>query len=120
MKLLIKNLALVAMLVLSTSGIAATVEPVFHIKVSAEKTIQFDTKGIQSSTVEVTFADAMGEVLFTEYTTHPKSFERVYNLEELADGVYFLLIKSDEETQKLIVKIKEGKLDINMKNLERL
>jgi hypothetical protein len=73
---------------------------------------------MSSSFVEVTFQDENGKTLFSEYAIHTATFERKYNLSELANGAYFLIVKSETETKMLPIIITKDGLKIDLEHLE--
>ena len=120
MKAPIKIIMLFAVLLISNLAIAGTGQPVFTIKDSGEKTFSFDTKEMSSSFVEVIFQDENGNKVFGEYAIHPATFERKYNLSELVNGTYYLVVKSDTETQILPISITKDGLKMDFKELETM
>ena len=120
MKSLIKMAMMVAMLTMVNTLAANTELPVFKIKTTGEKTLLFELAEPMSSAMEVIFQDEEGATLFSEYTIHPASFTRYYNLSELPEGQYYLLVKSDVTTQLLPITITKKELIMDWNLLETM
>lgn len=120
MKTRIKIIAMFTVLLISNFVFAGTEKPVFTLKKKGEKTIYFDTKEMLSSFVEVTIQNENGEKIFSEYAIHTSEFERKYNLSELNNGVYFIVVKSDVTTQMLPIKITDKGLEMDWEDLESM
>ena len=120
MKSIMKIATILFLLSAANVAFAGSEKPVFNIKNVGEKTFYFETKEMSSSYVEVTFQDANGETIFSEYAIHTANFERNYNLSELAKGSYFLIVKSENTTQTLPITISEKGLEMDWNELETM
>ncbi|MEM9920140.1 MAG: hypothetical protein AAF990_18735 [Bacteroidota bacterium] len=120
MKTLVKTVSLVMVLFFINTAFTDTNKPEFGIKTLDEKTFYFETKEVASDYVEITLQDENGTTLFSEYTTQTATFERVYNLEELAEGAYFLVVKSDHATQTLPIFVTTKSLEMAFEQLETI
>lgn len=120
MKTQIKIATIFIVLLISNFVFAGTDKPVFNLKNKGEKTIYFETKAMSSTFVEVTIQDKNGEKVFSEYAIHTAKFERKYNLSELKNGLYFIVVKSDTTTQMLPITITEKGLDMDWEELETM
>ena len=120
MKTRIKIATIFAVLLMSNFVFAGTDKPVFKIKNTGEKTFYFETSEMSSTFVEVTFQDKNGKTIFSEYAIHTTDFERKYNLSELANGSYFLVVKSDTTSQILPISITKKGLDMEWGELETM
>ena len=101
MKLSMKILSIVLVLSMSNTVFASNGEPDFTIKKTGEKTLHLDGKGMVLQNFEITFQDEQGTTLFTEYVTNADTFDRNYNLGELANGKYVLVIEMPGGTKIL-------------------
>ena len=104
----------------ATTSFATNDLPVFSIKNLGEKTFYLETKDMISNYAEVMIQNAEGEVLFSEYIVNTTTFERNYNLSELATGTYFLIVKSETKTQKFPLYLNEKNLEMDWAELETL
>ena len=120
MDIRIKIATIFAVLLMSNFAFAGTDKTVFKIKNTGEKTFYFETSEMSSSFVEVVFQDETGKTIFSEYAIHPADFERKYNLSELANGSYTLIVKSDSLTQMLPISISKKGLDMEWGELETI
>ena len=117
MKSIMKIATFLFVLLTANAAFAGTDKPVFKLKNLGEKTIYFETKEMSSSYVEVMFQDENGNTIFSEYAIHTANFERNYNLSELANGSYFLIVKSESTTQTLPITISEEGLEMDWEDL---
>ena len=120
MKSLIKVLCVALVLFASNTIYAGNGEPGFSIKKSGEKVLHFDGKEMMLQSLEISFLDEKGAVLFTEYVTDPTTFDRNYNLEELPNGQYFLQIKLATKKMILPVTIETEGLKIDLEQLKAI
>lgn len=120
MKLIMKVLTVVLVLFMANTVSAITIEPGFMIKDLGGKVLNFNAKDMISNDFEIKFQDNQGTLMFSEYVTSPVTFERNYNLSELPNGAYFLLIVNDAKTQTLPITIDADGLKIDLEKLETI
>ena len=117
MKALLKVFTvLIAMMPLATTY-ANTDEPVFKLKQQGEKTLAFEMKAFAKDNVEIIFETSNGEQVFSEYLVRPVEFERIYNLEALKKGDYFIRVKYGSKTQLLPIKLTATGIELNFGDL---
>lgn len=120
MRSILKMATFILVLLTANNAFANTGKPLFKIKDSGEKTFYLETFEMSSTFVEVKIQDENGKTLFAEYAIHTANFERKYNLSELVNGTYYLVVKSDTTTQLLPISITETGLEIEFEDLETM
>ncbi|MFT5384105.1 MAG: hypothetical protein ACI81W_001505, partial [Saprospiraceae bacterium] len=83
-----------------------------------DKIINFDASDLTMKEFEVKFQDKEGAVIFSEYVTTPSTFVRKYNLSEVPNGAYFLLIVDETKTCTLPIIIDTDGLKVDYEKLE--
>ena len=120
MKLIMKVLTVALVLFMANTVSAITIEPGFMVKDLGGKILNFNAKDMISKDFEIKFQDNQGALMFSEYVTSPATFERNYNLSELPNGAYFLLIVNDAKTQTLPITIDADGMKIDLEKLETI
>jgi hypothetical protein len=120
MKLIMKVLTVVLILFMANTVSAITIEPGFIVKNLGGKVLNFNAKDMISKDFEIKFQDNQGALMFSEYVTSPVTFERNYNLSELPNGAYFLLVVNDAKTQTLPITIDADGMKIDLEKLETI
>ncbi len=120
MKSLIKGFNALLLLLITNVAIADTEKPLFHLEAKEEKVIYLETKSTLSSYVEISFQNEEGEIIFSEYSPSPDTFERYYNFEELASGNYYFIIASDSKVQKLLITVSDTGINVNLEELRTI
>jgi hypothetical protein len=105
MKVLFKIFISALIAILPLTAYANNDEPVFKVKTIEEKTIAFEMKAMAQENVEISIENAKGDTLFSEYVVRPTTFERLYNLESLSNGEYFIRVQYGTNTQLLPIKL---------------
>jgi len=118
MKSRIKIFCIALMLSMTISVFAINEEPEFIVRNLEEKTIYFEVKDITSKDFEIRIQDEEGITLFSEYSLSTAIFERTYNLSELPNGVYYILLEDDSKIQIIPVIIESDGLKIDLENKE--
>lgn len=119
MKSHLKFIAVLVGFLAFNNSILAVEKPFFNLKVTEEKTLFIQVTEVVSDALEISIQKKNGEVLFSEYSLN-NNFERKYNLSELADGSYLLIVKIDGQIQQIDVSISDDGLSIDMNQLASL
>ena len=120
MKALMKIFAILLTATPLVSASAYTDEPVFIIKRQGERSIVFEMKELKQADAEITIQNEAGEALFSEYIVRPSEFERVYNLEALVNGHYYIKVEYGSHTQLLPVNLTDTGIELNFSDLVSL
>lgn len=102
------KLSLTAVLFLTVTGVKANdVDFTLKVRGEKEKFIRFSFD--QNENVNLSFSTYDNEVLFQEKIQAKAASSKVYDLNSLPDGKYFLKIESEEKIAKYEVSIVNGK-----------
>lgn len=102
------KISLIAVLFLTATGVKANdVDFTLKVRGEKEKFIRFSFD--QNENVNLSFSTYDNEVLFQEKIQAKAASSKVYDLNSLPDGKYFLRIESEEKLAKYEVSIVNGK-----------
>lgn len=105
------KLSLIAVLFLTATGVKANdVDFTLKVRGEKEKFIRFSFD--QNENVNLSFSTYDNEVLFQEKIQAKAASSKVYDLNSLPDGRYFLKIESEEKIAKYEVSIVNGKTKV--------
>lgn len=112
MHLFHKIIGLLSLLLITGVAFATPINPTLSVIDAEKKLLHFEAGNFVTSAMEIRLQDEQGEVLFSEYVVDPGSFVRHYNLSELPNGLYLLLVEGDEKTVELPIRIDSNLLRI--------
>lgn len=107
MRSLIKICYTIAMLSVVGIAYAGVENPGFTIKSTGIKSFYFDMKDLKSKSVEIRLQDVNDIVFFREIVKNPTRVARKFNLVNLPEGAYFLIL--EDEIKIWIQKLTIGK-----------
>ncbi|MEP3208795.1 MAG: T9SS type A sorting domain-containing protein [Maribacter sp.] len=136
MKKVVRSIAVVALMFVAATGLAK--EPKLSVNPSQEKSLNFE----MDTTSEETFVrvvDMNGVIIYKEKVETVNSYSKKFNLKNLPEGSYFLEVEDAlkettfeftvddstiridkrKENAKPVFRKKEGKVYLNLLNLEK-
>jgi hypothetical protein len=118
MKSLIKITGITTLLFLSVNVFAQLSKQELVVQMAEEKSFYFAIENVSQDYLEIIITDGNGVTMFSEYVVHADQFNRTYNLSELKEGKYFLMVKGETTTQVLPIINGEKTLAINSKDID--
>lgn len=102
MKKTVKNLVTIFAMLALTIASASTNEPFIKLEKTADKTISFTVDKL-AGTVNVSFKDEAGSLIYKETYNTNKVSSRKYNLKEIASGKYYFEVETEVAVEKYLV-----------------
>ena len=118
MKNTIKIFAINILTFISFQLVAQTNQTGFSMEVTEGKSFHFAFDNIDQDYLEIIFKDGNGGTIFSEYVVHPDHFSRTYNLSEIEEGKYYMLIKGETNTQIVPIKNESEQLVLGVQDID--
>jgi len=111
MKSLIKLSFVVGLLLISISAAAREIDFSLSFNNVNSKSLNFNISN--SKNVSLYFYDDTNSELFSEEIAKSTSKEKSYNLNNLANGNYYLVAESDSRIEKYKITVKDNQVDVD-------
>lgn len=105
MKKLFQSVFIAAFLFVSADAMAKNKDFSLSFGTSTSKTVRFEVSNAKNISL-VIYNDSYGE-LYSERLENEDSVIKTYNLEDLAEGTYYLIAESEQKIEKYKIKISD-------------